>query len=102
MGLRVLSLFDGMSCGMIAFKKLGCDVDEYHAYEIDKYAVKTSKHNFPEIIHHGDVFEGDIREQGNSGYERAYGDPLIDKPVWDKFYADVVCEIEKRKNKGDE
>lgn len=48
------------------------------------------------------IFERDIREQGNSGYERAYGDPLIDKPTWDKFYADVVCEMEKRKNKGDE
>lgn len=35
-------------------------------------------------------------------YERAYGDPLIDKPTWDKFYADVVCEMEKRKNKEDD
>ena len=48
------------------------------------------------------IFERDIREQGNMGYERAYGDPLIDKPTWDRFYTDVVCEMEKRKNKGDE
>lgn len=45
---------------MIAFQKMGIDIDEYHAYEIDKYAIKTSSHNFPEIIHHGDVFEGDF------------------------------------------
>lgn len=45
---------------MIAFKQLGVEVDEYHAYEIDKYAVQTSSYNFPEIIHHGDVFEGDF------------------------------------------
>ena len=64
MGLKILSLFDGMSCGMIAFRKIvesrGEQIDEYHAYEIDKYAIQTSKHNFPEIIHHGDVFEGDF------------------------------------------
>ncbi|MBR1527773.1 MAG: DNA (cytosine-5-)-methyltransferase [Oscillospiraceae bacterium] len=58
--MKVLSLFDGMSCGMIAFRQLGIPVDEYHAYEIDKYAVKVSYHNFPEIIHHGDVFQGDF------------------------------------------
>ena len=60
MGVRVLSLFDGMACGMIAFKQLGVAIDEYHAYEIDKYAIQTSSHNFPKIIHHGDVFEGDF------------------------------------------
>lgn len=64
MGLKILSLFDGMSCGMIAFRKImesrGGQIDEYHAYEIDKYAIQTSKHNFPEIVHHGDVFEGDF------------------------------------------
>lgn len=58
--MKVLSLFDGMSCGMIAFRQLGIPVDEYHAFEIDKFAVKVSQHNFPEIIHHGDVFQGDF------------------------------------------
>lgn len=67
-GIKVLSLFDGMSCGMIAFQKMGIDIDEYHAYEIDKYAIKTSKHNFPEIIHHGDVFEGDFKEYKGFDY----------------------------------
>ena len=55
-----MSLFDGMACGMIAFKQLGINIDEYHAYEIDKYAIKISSHNFPEIIHHGDVFKGNF------------------------------------------
>lgn len=58
--MKVLSLYDGMSCGMIAFRQLEYPVDEYHAFEIDKYAVKISQHNFPEIIHHGDVFNGDF------------------------------------------
>lgn len=68
MGIKVLSLFDGMACGMIAFKQLGVEIDEYHAYEIDKYAVQTSSHNFPEIIHHGDVFEGDFKEYKGFDY----------------------------------
>lgn len=63
--MKVLSLFDGMSCGMIAFRQLGIPVDEYHAFEIDKFAVKVSQHNFPEIIHHGDVFSGDFTKFKN-------------------------------------
>lgn len=41
------------------------------------------------------LFERDIREQGKYG-ERAYGDPSIDKPVWDRFYNDVVKEQQRR------
>lgn len=58
--MRVLSLFDGMSCGMLAFQKCGIKIDEYIAYEIDKYAVKTSKYNFPNIKHMGNVFEANF------------------------------------------
>lgn len=60
--MKVLSLFDGMACGMIAFRELGIPVERYVAYEIDKYAIKTSSHNFPEIEHRGDVFAGDFTE----------------------------------------
>jgi DNA (cytosine-5)-methyltransferase 3A len=60
--LRVLSLFDGMSCGMIAMRNAGIEVDSYDAYEIDKYAIQVSKHNFPMIKQHGDVFKGDFAQ----------------------------------------
>lgn len=60
--IKVLSLFDGMACGLIALKELGVTVDRYIAFEIDKYAIKTSSHNFPEIEHRGDVFEADFTE----------------------------------------
>ena len=53
--MNVLSLFDGMSCGQIAFKKLGAKVDNYYASEIDKYAIKVAKENFPNTVHLGDV-----------------------------------------------
>lgn len=60
--MRVLSLFDGMACGMLAMQGAGIKVDRYVAFEIDKYAVKTSSHNFPMIEHRGDVFQADFTE----------------------------------------
>ena len=53
--MKVLSLFDGMSCGLMALRKLKVSVDAYYASEIDSYAIKNSSHNFPEIIQLGDV-----------------------------------------------
>jgi DNA-cytosine methyltransferase len=53
--MNVLSLFDGMSCGQIALKKLGIPVKNYFASEIDKFAIKVAKANFPDMVHLGDV-----------------------------------------------
>lgn len=53
--MNVLSLFDGMSCGRIALERAGIKVNQYYASEIDKYAIKVSKANYPDIIHIGDV-----------------------------------------------
>ena len=69
--MKVISLFDGMSCGMIAMKLAGVPVDRYDAWEIDKYAVTASKHNFPEIEHHGDVFDADFTKY--RGYDFLMG-----------------------------
>ena len=60
--MRILSLFDGMACGMIAMLNAGIEVESYDAYEIDKYAVRTATHNFPMIREHGDVFKADFTE----------------------------------------
>jgi DNA (cytosine-5)-methyltransferase 3A len=60
--MKVLSLFDGMACGMLAMQGAGVVVDHYVAYEIDKYAIQTSTHNFPQIEHRGDVFVADFTE----------------------------------------
>mgnify|MGYP005633860571 CR=1 FL=1 len=57
--MNVLSLFDGMSCGRIALDRLGIKVDNYYASEIDKYAMKVSEANYPDIIQVGDVTELD-------------------------------------------
>jgi DNA-cytosine methyltransferase len=53
--MNVLSLFDGMSCGQIALNKLDIKVNNYYASEIDKYTIKVSTDNFPNMIHLGDV-----------------------------------------------
>lgn len=34
--MRVLSLFDGISCGMLALQRVGISVESYDAFEIDK------------------------------------------------------------------
>ena len=66
--MNVLSLYDGMSCGMLAMLKAGIQVDNYYAYEIDKYAIKTSQHNFPKIKQCGDVFKGDYTQYEGIDY----------------------------------
>ena len=53
--MNVLSLFDGMSCGQIALQRLGIEVDNYYASEIDKYAISIAKKNYPGMVHLGDV-----------------------------------------------
>ena len=49
-----------MSCGQIALRQLGVPVEEYYAYEIDKYAIQVTQHNFPDTIQCGDVFAADF------------------------------------------
>ena len=66
--MNVLSLFDGMACGMLAMQKAGVKVDEYIAYEIDKYAVQTATHNFPMIKECGDVFKADFTQYKDIDY----------------------------------
>ena len=53
--MKVLSLFDGMSCGRIALDQLGIPVDKYYASEIDKYAIQVAQANYPDTIHVGDI-----------------------------------------------
>lgn len=55
--VEVLSMYDGMSCGHIALDKLGVDVTAYYATEIDKYAIQTTQHNYPDTVQLGDAFQ---------------------------------------------
>lgn len=53
--MKVLSLFDGISCGMIALERAGIPIEKYYASEIDSYAIKISSKNYPNIIQLGDI-----------------------------------------------
>ena len=54
-GIKVLSLFDGISCGQIALERAGIKVDKYYASEIKKHAIKVTMEHFPNTIQIGDV-----------------------------------------------
>lgn len=69
--MKVLSLFDGISCGMLALQRAGIPVEAYEAFEIDKYAVTVSSKNYPEINHNGNVYDGDFTQF--KGYDLLLG-----------------------------
>ena len=64
--MKVLSLFDGISCGMVALERAGIPVERYVAYEIEPNAIKISKKNYPQIEQCGDVTTADFTQ-----YERS-------------------------------
>lgn len=59
--MKVLSLFDGMSCGQQALERQGIKVDEYFASEIDKYAIQVTMANYPNTVQLGSVVNVDGR-----------------------------------------
>ena len=75
-GIKVLSYFDGISCGRVALERAGISVSCYHAAEIDRYAIKISMKNYPDILHLGDVMDLDL-------------DQL---PEYDLFLAGFPCQ----------
>lgn len=60
--MKVLSLFDGISCGRVALERVGIPVETYYASEIDKYAIQIAQKNYPDIIQIGDVTKVDFAQ----------------------------------------
>lgn len=60
--LRVLSLFDGISCGQVALERAGIPVEVYYASEIDKYAIQVTQKNYPNTIQLGDINNVDFTQ----------------------------------------
>ena len=81
--MKVLSLFDGISCGMVALERSGIPIERYVAYEYDKetankeqykpYGVAAfiGSYNYPIIEQKGDVFEGVFSE--HKGFDLLIG-----------------------------
>ena len=57
MGIKVLSLFDGMSCGQIALNRAGIEYDVYYASEIEEAPINVTQHNYPDTIQLGSITE---------------------------------------------
>ncbi|KAK2588190.1 hypothetical protein KPH14_004229 [Odynerus spinipes] len=55
--MRVLSLFDGLSTGLLVLLKLGITIEVYYASEIDKDALTVSSSHFGDRI----IYLGDVR-----------------------------------------
>lgn len=60
--MRVLSLFDGISCGRVALERANIPVERYVAYEIEKTAIKIAQKNYPDTEEMGDVFKADFHD----------------------------------------
>jgi len=72
--MKVLSLFDGVSCARVALERAGIPVEAYYASEIDKYAIQVSQKNYPESIHVGSVTDiyvekGFLHNDSMEGFE---------------------------------
>lgn len=60
--IKVLSLFNGISCGRIAFERANIPVEKYVSYEINEKANDVSKYHYPNDKYNGDVFEADFTQ----------------------------------------
>ena len=60
--MKVLSLFDGVSCGRVALERAGIPVETYYASEIDKYAMSVAQAMYPDTIQIGDVCKVDFAQ----------------------------------------
>ena len=55
--MKVLSLFDGISCGRVALERANIQVDAYYASEIDEKAIAITQRNHPDTIQLGSVLD---------------------------------------------
>ena len=86
--MNVLSLFDGISCAMVALERAGIPVNKYYSCEIEKNAMKVSKKNYPDIISLGSVID--------------FNKDMITEPI-DLLIAGSPCQdlsIAKKERKG--
>lgn len=84
----VLSLFDGISCGQIAFERLGITFDGknniYLASEIKSFAIDTTQLHYPNTIQVGDVCKLHFDKATNALYANC---ERHDNKYYQLFYA---------------
>lgn len=60
--MKVLSLFDGISCGRVALERAGIPVEVYYSSEIDKYTIAVAQAMYPDTVQIGDVCQIDFTD----------------------------------------
>ena len=101
--MKILSLFDGISCARVALERAGIEVESYYASEIDEYAMQVSKKNWPDIKQLGSVTGLDF---DNSTKRNKIGLPLQDYGIAtdiDLLIGGFFCQdflIVKKNRKG--
>lgn len=60
--MKVLSTFNGISCGRVALERTRIEVERYVSFEIDKFANQIAKKNYPNDEYYGNVFEADFKQ----------------------------------------
>lgn len=93
--MKVLSLFDGISCGRVALERANIPVERYYAYEIEPNAIIISKKNYPDIIQLGDVFDTDFCQFTLQGIDLLIGGSPC------TFWSKAKCHTAKSKRELD-
>lgn len=98
--MKVLSLFDGISCGQIALERAGIKIDKYYASEIKKIAIRVTMNHYPSTIQIGDVtkvsYKNGTLYTENGEYNVGEIDLLIGgSPCQDFSFANMYKEDKK-------
>lgn len=103
--MKVLSLFDGMSCGQIALERAGIKVEQYYASEIKKHAIQLTQKHYPNTIQLGDVtkvsYKDGVLYTENGEFEVGKIDLIIGGSPCQNFSQARACMYEVDGLKGD-
>ena len=103
--MKVLSLFDGMSCGQLALERAGIKVDQYYASEIKKHAIQLTQKHYPNTIQLGDVtkvsYKDGVLYTENGEFEVGKIDLILNGSPCQNFSQARACMYEIDGLKGD-
>ena len=103
--MKVLSLFDGMSCGQLALERAGIKVEQYYASEIKKHAIQLTQKHYPNTIQLGDVtkvsYKDGVLYTENGEFEVGKIDLILNGSPCQNFSQARACMYEIDGLKGD-
>mgnify|MGYP002813850676 CR=1 FL=1 len=60
--MKILSLYDGISCGQLALQRVKIPYTHYYSSEVDKNCIELTKKKFPKTIFIGDITNVDFNK----------------------------------------